>query len=130
MWKRKRVLKQGLVNSFWSFHPPLVNQNPRYEPIEAQYAKLIEFEVTPPETEISTKNNLRTLLEEFRNSCSEADNILGKSKKVMRGELEADLLNFAQVVRDVKSEFYAIVSRLDINVPTQPTSTTLWGFVV
>jgi hypothetical protein len=74
-------------------------------PREEQYQKLLDFEVTPPIEEIKKKNGLRDMLLDFRNSMLQAENLLGKSKKSMRAQLENDLITFQQTVRDCKAEF-------------------------
>ncbi|CAK0888334.1 unnamed protein product [Prorocentrum cordatum] len=77
----------------------------KIKPIEDKYAKLQEFEVTPPDSELAKKAQMRPAMEEFRSTLVEADIRINKEKKKMKAGLEQELINFLQNVKDAKVDF-------------------------
>ncbi|CEL98551.1 unnamed protein product [Vitrella brassicaformis CCMP3155] len=79
----------------------------RIQPVEDQYAKLAEFDVQVGDDEEAMKKSLRPALETFKTTLVEADQILAKSKKIMKAELESNLGQFQKQAAEAQKVFKA-----------------------
>ncbi|KAF4711294.1 hypothetical protein FOZ63_000413, partial [Perkinsus olseni] len=77
----------------------------RIQPVEDMYQKLADFDVSTSDVEAARKASMRPRLESFKESLVEAEEILSKSKKVMKVQLENELQSFATSVKGLHEDF-------------------------